>query len=83
MQQSTRLLLRCLAAWCAVLVLVAPSLAETKLPVIIDDNMVLQRGEPVPIWGWDAPGTKVTVSWEGGSTTALVRALPLDDFAAS
>ena len=29
------------------------------------------------------PGTEVVVSWEGGSTKAIVRALPLDDFAAS
>ena len=26
--------------------------AEIKLPAIIGDNMVLQRGKKAPIWGW-------------------------------
>jgi sialate O-acetylesterase len=36
--------------------------AAIKLPAIIGNNMVLQRDEAVPVWGWDNPGTKVTVS---------------------
>jgi sialate O-acetylesterase len=36
--------------------------AAIKLPAIIGNNMVLQRDEAVPVWGWDDPGTKVTVS---------------------
>jgi sialate O-acetylesterase len=36
--------------------------AAIKLPSVIGDNMVLQRGEAVPIWGWDDPGTEVTVT---------------------
>lgn len=39
--------------------------AETKLPSIIGSNMVLQRDQAVPIWGWDDPGTKVTVKFAG------------------
>ena len=39
-----------------------PVAAETKLPSLISDHMVLQREEPVPIWGWDNPGTEVTVT---------------------
>ena len=27
--------------------------AEVRFPSVIGDNMVLQRGEPVPVWGWD------------------------------
>ncbi|MHC4983138.1 MAG: sialate O-acetylesterase [Planctomycetota bacterium] len=34
-----------------------------KLPHVIGDNMVLQRDMPVPIWGWSAPGEKVTVTF--------------------
>ncbi len=56
-----------------ILVLVAPSLeAEVRLPSVIGDNMVLQRGEPVPVWGWDTAGTKVTVTI--GETVATATA---------
>jgi len=37
--------------------------AELKLPAIIGDNMVLQQKQTNPIWGWDTPGTKVTVKF--------------------
>ena len=39
--------------------------AAVKLPSVIGDNMVLQRGQPVPIWGWADKGEKVTVSAAG------------------
>lgn len=40
----------------------APSArADVKLPAIIGDNMVLQAGKPVPIWGTAEPGEKVEV----------------------
>ncbi|NNE90902.1 MAG: sialate O-acetylesterase [Verrucomicrobiales bacterium] len=40
--------------------------AELKLPSIIGDHMVLQRDQaPLPIWGWAAPGTEVTVEIAG------------------
>ena len=51
--------------WLVVLAIVAwtaPASAAVKLPAVIGDNMVLQRGEAVPIWGWDDPGTQVTVT---------------------
>ncbi|MEP6668486.1 MAG: sialate O-acetylesterase [Chthoniobacter sp.] len=37
--------------------------AELKLPAIIGDHMVLQQKQTNPIWGWDTPGTKVTVTF--------------------
>lgn len=43
--------------------------AEIKLPSVIGTNMVLQRNEDVPIWGWDDPGTEVTVSIGDQSVT--------------
>lgn len=53
----------------------APSLrAELKLPAIIGDHMVLQQKQSNPIWGWDAPGTKVTVAFAGQSKTATAGA---------
>ncbi len=44
--------------------------AELKLPAIIGDNMVLQQKQANPIWGWDTPGTEVTVTFSGQSKTA-------------
>ena len=39
--------------------------AELKLPAVIGNHMVLQQKQANPIWGWDAPGTEVTVSFAG------------------
>ena len=40
-----------------------------RLPSIISDHMVLQRDQPVAIWGWAAPDSEVSVSFKGQSTT--------------
>ncbi len=47
-----------------------PLSAAVKLPSIIGDNMVLQRGQPLPIWGWDDAGTEVTVTLGDAKATA-------------
>ena len=39
--------------------------AELKLPSIIGDHMVLQQKQEDPIWGWDTPGTPITVTFAG------------------
>lgn len=44
--------------------------AELKLPAIFGDNMVLQQQMAVPVWGWAAPGTEVTVKFAGQTKTA-------------
>ena len=44
--------------------------AELKLPGVIGDHMVLQQGQADPIWGWDTPGTVVTVTFAGQTVTA-------------
>jgi sialate O-acetylesterase len=44
--------------------------AELKLPAIISDHMVLQQKQSDPIWGWDTPGTKVTVTFAGQTKSA-------------
>ncbi|MEY4191288.1 MAG: hypothetical protein RIR17_2024, partial [Planctomycetota bacterium] len=46
--------------------------AEVKLPKIFSNSMVLQRDRAVPVWGWDNPGTEVTVSI--GETSAKAKA---------
>ncbi|MBU3011318.1 sialate O-acetylesterase [Polaribacter vadi] len=39
--------------------------AQTKLPSILSDNMLLQQSSEVKIWGWDNPGQNIIVnpSW--------------------
>ena len=37
---------------------------------VFTDHMVLQRDKPAPVWGWDRPGRKVTVSFAGQSKSA-------------
>ena len=37
--------------------------ADLKMPAIFSDHMVLQQKQVNPIWGWDSPGTEITVSY--------------------
>jgi len=48
--------------------------AELKLPAIIGDHMVLQQKQANPIWGWDTPGTKITVQFAGQAYAATAGA---------
>ncbi|MHC5058494.1 MAG: sialate O-acetylesterase [Planctomycetota bacterium] len=45
--------------------------AEATVAGIFSDNMVLQRGTPVPVWGWTEPGALVTVTFDGKTAKAL------------
>ncbi len=60
-----------LVAIVAVLVAAASSPA-LELPAVFSDHMVLQRGKPVPVWGWAEPGHWVTVSFAGREATVFV-----------
>lgn len=40
-------------------------MTEWKLPRLISDGMILQQKQKCRIWGWDAPGRKVSVSFLG------------------
>ena len=35
--------------------------SAVRLPAIISDNMVIQNGIPVPVWGWADDGEEITV----------------------
>ena len=56
--------MRALGSLLVVLVFV-PARADVSLPKIVGDNMVLQRGQVVPIWGRATPGENVTVRFAG------------------
>lgn len=44
--------------------------AQVKLPRLFSDNMVLQRGKPIAVWGWAAAKEKITVQLKGQTKTA-------------
>jgi len=46
------------------------SRAELNLPNVFTDHMVLQRNHQNPVWGWDKPGTAVTVKIAGQEHSA-------------
>ncbi|MBW4891501.1 sialate O-acetylesterase [Mucilaginibacter sp. HMF5004] len=45
--------------------------AQIRLPKIIADNMVLQRNQPVPVWGWVRPAQQVKINFSGQTKTAV------------
>ena len=50
--------------------LAAPARADVTPNGLFTDNMVLQRGLKVPVWGTATPGEKVTVQFNGQEATA-------------
>ena len=44
--------------------------AKVQLPSVFADHMILQRNEPVPIWGRADAGETVTVTFAGQNQTA-------------
>ncbi|MCC3158567.1 sialate O-acetylesterase [Hymenobacter sp. 15J16-1T3B] len=48
----------------------APANAAVRLPRLISDGMVLQRGTPVRVWGWADKGEAVAVTFQGKSYRA-------------
>lgn len=46
---------------------------DVQLPKIFGDNMVLQQGMAVPVWGWGTDGTVVTIHYGNETATAVVR----------
>ena len=51
------------------LIIAVSGFAELTLPTVFSDHMVLQRGQPVPVWGKADPGTVVTVEFAGQTKT--------------
>ena len=62
--------------------------ADVSLPCVLGDNMVLQRDQPVPVWGHAAPGEEIAVRFAGQEKHAQADAagrwrVTLDALAAS
>ncbi len=49
--------------------------AEVRLPRILGSHMVLQRDQPVHLWGWADPGEQVSAQLNGASGGASADAL--------
>jgi sialate O-acetylesterase len=45
--------------------------ATVRLPALVGDHMVLQRKAKVPVWGWAAPGERVTITFQNKTYTAV------------
>ncbi len=58
----------------AAFVAAAECAAAVSMPRVFGDNMVLQQGRPVPVWGKAAPGEKVTVTFAGQTAAATADA---------
>jgi len=56
-------LLRSVALLIAAVAGTAATRADVKLPTVISDHMVLQQETPASVWGWAAPGEKVSVTF--------------------
>jgi len=46
------------------------AVAEVRLPAVFSDNMMLQRDQPIQVWGWADPGEGVSVALAGKTATA-------------
>ena len=57
------ILLSCLAVFTS-------AQAAVRLPSVFTDHLVLQRGMPVPVWGWADPGEEVVVEFAGQKKSA-------------
>lgn len=43
---------------------------DVRMPAVFSDNMVLQKGVPVPVRGWAEPSEQITVEFAGQRKTA-------------
>jgi hypothetical protein len=70
MKKATSCLVLSAVALAAAWVSAADSGNAVSLGTPFTDHMVLQRDRSAPVWGWAAPGAKVTVAFAGQSKTA-------------
>ncbi|MCX7008765.1 MAG: hypothetical protein NTY53_16205 [Kiritimatiellaeota bacterium] len=49
--------------------------AAVRLPRLFSDGMILQRDQPVPIWGWADPGEEVRIEFAGQTKSVKADAI--------
>jgi sialate O-acetylesterase len=60
-----------LALFTTLIIVFSSSSAQVRLPKVFGDNMVLQRHQPIKIWGWSKPNEKVTVEFKKQEKTTI------------
>ena len=63
-------IVRALASCLVGLLVVSSAAAAVKLPAVFSDNMILQREQAVPVWGWADPDEELTVTIAGQTAKA-------------
>lgn len=58
------------AVFASAMLSVGGASAQVRLSGVFSDNMVLQAGKPVKVWGWAATGAKVEVEFAGAKVSA-------------
>ena len=56
--------MRFLIVFCVLMLSSYSLFSQLRLSKVFADQMVLQRGKPIPVWGWGIPGEVVSVSLE-------------------
>jgi len=46
-----------------------PASANVTLPILLSDHMLVQRDQPIHIWGWAEPGEDITITLSGQQRT--------------
>ncbi len=62
-----------LVALVVTLALASVAAADVRLPGVISDNMIIQRDQPIHVWGWAAEGEAVTVTLGEQSTKTAAK----------
>jgi sialate O-acetylesterase len=55
---------------CYVLLICHTAFCQVRLPLLVSDGMVLQRDAQIKVWGWADAGEKVTLDFNGKTTSA-------------
>lgn len=56
---------------CFLLLALNTNLNALELPHLIGEGMVVQRDEPIPVWGWAKAGSKISVVFDDQKQTAV------------
>ena len=59
---------------CTAVLFLAVADAAVTMPQVFGDNMVLQQGQKIPVWGKAKPGEQVTVAFAGQTVSATADA---------
>jgi len=51
-------------------IILSSSSHALELPLLVSDGMVVQRDQPIPVWGWAAAGSGVKVQFNGQNYSA-------------